>query len=60
MEPDELITDRDAGFTSSVWTELMKSLDVKMCLTSAYPPQSDGRTERMNKVLEDNLLLVKP
>ena len=53
--PDELITDRDARFTSSMWTELMKSLNVKMCLTGAYHPQSDGQTERMNRVLEDNL-----
>ena len=53
--PDELIPDRDARFTSSLWTELMKSLNVKMCLSSAYHPQSDGQTERMNRVLEDNL-----
>ncbi len=53
--PDELITDRDARFASSLWTELMKSLNIKMCLTSAYHPQSDGQTERMNRVLEDNL-----
>ena len=53
--PDELITDCDARFTSSVWTELMKALDIKMSLTSAYHTQSDGQTERMNRVLEDHL-----
>ena len=53
--PDELITDRDPRFTSSMWAELMESQSIKMCLSSAYHPQSDGQTERMNRVLEDNL-----
>ena len=37
-----------------MWTELIHSLNVRMCLTNAYHPQSDGQTEHI-RVLEDNL-----
>jgi transposase InsO family protein len=53
--PKELITDRDPRFTGKFFTELCRLLGVKQCLSTAYHPQTDGQTERMNRVLEDML-----
>jgi hypothetical protein len=53
--PHELITDRDPRFTGKFFAELCRLLGIKQCLSTAYHPQSDGQTERMNRVLEDML-----
>jgi hypothetical protein len=53
--PQELITDRDPRFTGKFFAEICRLLGVKQCLSTAYHPQSDGHTERMNRVLEDML-----
>ena len=53
--PLELISDRDTRFTSAVWAELCELMQIKRCMSTAYHPQSDGQTERMNRVLEDML-----
>ena len=51
--PKTLITDRDARFTSDFWRALCASLGVQQCMSSAYHPQTDGQTERMNRTLEE-------
>jgi|SRR5690349_21761540 hypothetical protein len=43
--PQAIITDRDRIFTSALWKELFKFVGVKLCLSIAYHPQSDGQTE---------------
>lgn len=53
--PDVLVSDRDPRFTSEVWTQLCKRFDIKRALSSAYHPQSDGQTERLNQTLEQML-----
>ena len=53
--PQELVSDRDPRFTSVFWTEVCKLLQIKRSMSTAYHPQSDGQTERMNRVLEDML-----
>ena len=53
--PDNLVTDRGSVFTSHFWTELMRLLGTKHSMSTAYHPQSDGQTERVNRVLEDML-----
>lgn len=53
--PTEIISDRDPRFTSNFWKELCRLLGVKQNLTSPYHPQSDGQTERMNRILEEML-----
>jgi hypothetical protein len=53
--PDTLISDRDPRFTAASFKNWALSLGIKQCLSSAYHPQSDGQTERMNRVVEDML-----
>ena len=40
---------------SNFWRDLMKSLGIKHTASTAYHPQTDGRTERMNRVLQEML-----
>ena len=53
--PEDIVSDRDPRFTSIFWSELMAMLGAKRSMSTAYHPQSDGQTERMNRVLEDML-----
>lgn len=47
--PKTLLSDRGPNFMSSIVTELSKLLGVKRLHTSAYRPQSNGATERVNR-----------
>jgi hypothetical protein len=53
--PREIISDRDTKFTSSFWKSLMVGLETKLLFSTAYHPQTDGQTERVNQILEDML-----
>ena len=53
--PVALITDRDPKFMSEVFQSCLTHCQVQHCPTTAYHPQSDGQTERMNRVLTDML-----
>lgn len=53
--PRELVSDRDPRITSLFWKEVCRLLGVKECLSTAYHPQSDGQTERMNRTVEEIL-----
>lgn len=53
--PRSLVTDRDSKFTGAFWTQLCTRMGVKQCMSTAYHPQTDGQTERMNRVLETAL-----
>ena len=53
--PAEIITDRGVQFTSALWQELCRLTGCKSKLSSAYHPQTDGQSERTNRVLEEIL-----
>ena len=53
--PSDIVSDRGSVFVSKFWQRLMQLLQIKSNLTTAYHPQSDGQTERVNAVLEQYL-----
>jgi hypothetical protein len=55
--PKRIISDRDPRFTSSFATELVKAIQARQNLSTAYHPQTDGLTERKNQWVEQYLRL---
>ena len=53
--PKQLVSDRGSVFTSNFWKEFMEQLQCKHAMSTAYHPQTDGNTERVNRVMEDML-----
>ena len=53
--PKAIVSNRDVKFTSNFWKGLFADLDTKLNFNTAYHPQTDGQTERVNQVLEDML-----
>ncbi|CAI7876562.1 unnamed protein product [Closterium sp. NIES-54] len=53
--PSAIISDRDTRFLSNFWTALFQLLGTQIRLSTAYHPETDGQTERMNRTLEDAL-----
>jgi hypothetical protein len=53
--PKKLVSDRGTQFTSRFWERLHESLDTQLHFSSAYHPQTDGQTERVNQIIEDML-----
>jgi hypothetical protein len=49
--PLEIISDRDKLFTSKFWTALHALTGVKLKLSTAFHPQTDGASERTNKTV---------
>ena len=45
--PKAIVSDRDKIFTSLLWKELMGLLGVKLKMSSAYHPESNGQTKRV-------------
>lgn len=50
--PDKIITDRGPQFASKVFRELGQLLGITLNMSTAYHPQTDGQTERVNQELE--------
>jgi transposase InsO family protein len=51
----KIVSDRETQFTSRFWERLHETLDTQLRFSSAYHPQTDGQTERVNQILEDML-----
>jgi transposase InsO family protein len=53
--PKKIVSDRGTQFTSKFWERLDETLDTQLHFSSAYHPQTDGQTKRVNQILEDML-----
>ncbi len=54
--PDEVVSDRDSRFgTGTFIQEMWRLFGSKQCVSTAYHPQTDGLTERMNRMLHEYL-----
>ena len=53
--PDDLVSDRGPQFSSQFWKRLFELLKVRVSLSTAWHPESDGQTERINGILEQYL-----
>ncbi|MBW0474458.1 hypothetical protein O181_014173 [Austropuccinia psidii MF-1] len=53
--PSRIFSDRGSLFVSSFWTNLCQQLKISRDLSTAYHPETDGQTERVNQILEQYL-----
>jgi hypothetical protein len=53
--PKTIISDRGSQFIAHFWDQLDTSLGTHLIHSSAYHPQMDGQTERVNQLLKDML-----
>ncbi|KAE9325135.1 hypothetical protein PF008_g16938 [Phytophthora fragariae] len=53
--PESIVSDRDPRFTSALWSSLFQLLRTKLSMSTAAHPETDGQTERVNRVLKDVL-----
>ena len=49
--PERLVSDRDKLFTSKFWRCIHSRLGTKLQLSTAFHPETDGRSERTNKTV---------
>ncbi|KAJ1028928.1 hypothetical protein NDA18_002949 [Ustilago nuda] len=53
--PDHMVSDRGKQFISGAWKAFAEQMGVKHSLSTAYHPQTDGQTERVNQVIKQYL-----
>ena len=53
--PESIVLDRGPQFAAELTKELNRMLGIKIKLSTAFHPQTDGQTERMNQELEQYL-----
>ena len=49
--PQSIVSDRDPVFTGHVWQDLFKQAGVKLKMSTAFHPQTDGQSEAVNKTI---------
>jgi transposase InsO family protein len=55
--PDSIVSDRDPRFTSHFWENLHKILGIKLLMSTAEHPQTDGQSEATVKIVQK---LIRP
>ncbi|KAK1679753.1 hypothetical protein QYE76_040601 [Lolium multiflorum] len=53
--PKSIVSDRGSQFTSRFWQKVHEGLGTRLNFSTAYHPQTNGQTERVNQILEDML-----
>jgi hypothetical protein len=53
--PKDIVSDRGPQFVSKFWQSFCTRLGIKSSLSTAYHPETDGQSERVNQVLEQYL-----
>ncbi|KAG3051352.1 hypothetical protein PC121_g17924 [Phytophthora cactorum] len=56
--PEAIVSDRDPRFTAKFWKYLFQVLGTRLDMSTADHPQTDGQTERVNRVVENILRSV--
>jgi transposase InsO family protein len=56
--PLKIISDRDTRFTSHFAKEVCTQLQIKQNISTAYHPQTDGQSEKMNQHVETMLRII--
>ena len=51
--PESIVSDRDPKFVAAFWKHLMELCGTKLLMSTAAHPESDGQTERVNRVIGD-------
>ena len=51
----DIVSDRDTKVTSHFWQALMDLLGIQTKLSTAFDPETDGQTERVNQTIEQYL-----
>jgi hypothetical protein len=53
--PKDIVSHRDTRFNSNFWRGWARQYGISLSMSTAYHPESDGQTERVNAVFEDTL-----
>ena len=53
--PRKIVSNRDTKFTSNFWRGLFKGFGTNLNFSTSYHPQTNGKTERANRIIEDML-----
>ena len=53
--PEKVLSDRGPAYASKLLQAIYKGIGIKPTLSTAYHPQTDGKTERMNAEIEQYL-----
>jgi hypothetical protein len=53
--PEDTVFDHDPRFTGRFWTALFNIIGSEVKFSTDYHPQTDGKMERVNALLEDYL-----
>ena len=53
--PSRIVSYQSTQFTSKFWKRLHEAMRPKLDFRSAYHPQTDGQTKRINQIMEDML-----